>query len=67
MKKTFRFSAEITVSAVTEVVADSLAEAVEKVQERGAVLGGIGTGANIAEEWVVEEVDGEVQNIHESS
>ena len=66
MKK-YRLTAEVTVSAITVVSANSLAEAIEKAQERAAVLGGIGTGANIAEEWVVEEIDGEVQNIHESS
>lgn len=40
-------------------------EAVAIVEERQAVIGGLHSGANENESWVIEEADGSVANIHE--
>ena len=56
---------EVTVSALTVVEADSLKEAIEIAEGREAVLGGINSGFDDSEYWVIEEADGIPQNIHE--
>jgi hypothetical protein len=59
----FRFSAAVTVSAYTEVEADTQEEALEEAEGRDVVIGGLHTGADPGETWVIEEADGIPQNI----
>ena len=62
MKK-WNLSALVGVSAYTEVEAETKAEAIEIAQGRLPTLGGMGSGADPQEEWVIEEADGMPQNI----
>ena len=57
MKK-YKLRATVTVSAWTEVEATSLAEAIEKAEDRTVAWRDDG-GATPDEEWIVEELDGE--------
>ncbi len=64
MTQKFNLYGEITVSAYTTVIADSLEQAIEIATQRDAVIGGICSGADPCMEWVVEEMDGEVTKIY---
>jgi hypothetical protein len=57
----FTVTAHITVSAVTHIEAATREEARELAGERDAVWGGINSGANSSEQFVVEELDGEIE------
>lgn len=57
MKK-YKLRATVTVSAWTEVEANSLDEAIEKAENRTVAWRDDG-GATPDEEWIVEELDGE--------
>ncbi len=60
----FLFHAEVTVSAFTVVEADSLEEATRIAKDRDdVVLGGIQSGAEETEQWVIEDADGFPNNI----
>ena len=60
----FQLSASVTVSALTEVEADTLEEAIEIAKGREAAIGGNGTGVYPNENWVIEDADGSPENIH---
>jgi hypothetical protein len=60
----FRLSADVTVSAFTIVEADTLEAAIAIAEDRAAVIGGIGTGEDENENWIIEEADGLPKNIH---
>ena len=62
----FNLSAAVGVSAYTTVEADTLEEAIAIAERREVVLGGVGSGARPEESWVVEECDGEPENIHQT-
>lgn len=55
---TFNLGARVTVSAYTIVEADTLEQAIEIARERQVVLGGIASGSNDEEQWVIEDADG---------
>ena len=59
----YKLSAAVTVSAYTEVEAESLEEAIEIAEDRDCVIGGIGTGSLPSESWIIEEADGMAQDI----
>lgn len=59
----YYLSAQVTVSAVTRVEADSVEEAMGIAESRDVVLGGIGSGAEADEQWIVEDADGTPENI----
>lgn len=59
----FTCFAVVEVTAVTLVEADTAAEAIEIARDRPVVIGGNGSGADIDTEWVVEEADGEPNEI----
>jgi hypothetical protein len=59
----FNLSSAITVSAFTVVEADTLEAAIEIAEGRQAVIGGINSGESKYESWIVEEADGEPQDI----
>ena len=61
--KEYIFTAEVTVSASTRVNANSEDEAREIVEGRNVKIGGWGSGISDKNVWVVEEADGEAQNI----
>jgi len=61
MTKEYTFSASITISATTEVEAESYEEALAKVQDREPEL--IISQGEIDEDWIVGEIDGEPTNI----
>lgn len=60
---TFTLSCKVTVSAYTEVQAASPEEAIKIARARTVELGGAGSGAYPAEFWVIEEADGEPNQI----
>lgn len=60
----FRLSCAVTVSACTEVEADSLAEAIAIAESREVVLGGLHSGADETEQWIIEDADGDPTGIH---
>lgn len=62
----FKLGCLVTVSAYTAVEALTLAEAIKIVEEREMVIGGIGTGTDQNEQWIVDEVDGEPMGITSS-
>lgn len=57
--KTFKFSCQVTVSAFTEVEAETLEAAMEEAASRQVIVGGINSGALSREEWIINEPDGE--------
>jgi hypothetical protein len=61
----YRLGCVIGVSAVTEVEAESEAEAIEIAKVRQAVISAHGEG-DVSEQWLVEEADGEPDEIHVS-
>ncbi len=61
--KVFKLSAAITVSAYTEVEAESLEEAIDLANSRTACLLGSGYGPD--EFWIVGDADGMAQDIKE--
>lgn len=58
----FDLTASVTVSAITRVVADSLAEAIEIAKERSVTVDPLGR-ADRSEVWLIEEADGEPDDI----
>lgn len=61
----FKLGASVTLSAYTEVDADSLEEAIEEAKGREVVIGGLHSGARAGESWIIEDADGEAVEIHE--
>ena len=61
----FRLSAMVTVSASTTVEAETLEEAIALSESRDVLLGGIGRGVDENESWIIEDTDGEPQEIKE--
>ena len=60
----YRLSAGVTVSAYTEVEADSLEDAIDIASSREVVLGGTQSGADESEEWVIDDADGIPMDIY---
>ena len=62
----FTLYATVTVSAYTIVEADSEEEAIAKVIDEGMspVIGGMNSGEDPEESWIVDDADGEPENIH---
>ncbi len=59
----FKLGCHVTVSAYTVVEADSLDEAIAQSYGREVVLGGLHSGALPEESWVIDDADGDPQNI----
>jgi hypothetical protein len=60
----FKLSSHVTVSAYTEVEADTLEEAIKISERRDVVLGGPGSGAYPDESWIIDDADGAPTDIH---
>jgi len=54
----FMMSAAVTVSAYTEVEADSLEEAIEIARDRNCELGFNGCGYEPNDYWIIDSADG---------
>lgn len=62
----YRLNCMVTVSARTEVEAESLEEAISIAEERPVELYVRGGHLDSSEFWLIEEGDGAPSNIHES-
>lgn len=62
----FELSAAVTVSAYTTVEADTLEKAIEIAEGREAAIGGMGTGVNALDSWVIDDADGMPMEIAEA-
>lgn len=56
--KTFNLGCKVTVSAYTEIEAETLEDAIAIGKSRQVVIGGTGTGALPDESWLITEADG---------
>jgi hypothetical protein len=63
----FHLADHITVSAYTVVEAETIEDAIKTAEGRLAVIGGPGSGYEDDEHWIIEEADGEVENIHDAN
>ena len=61
--KTFHLSASVTVSAYTQVRAETLEEAIQIAEGRDVVLDFNGSGESPSESWCISEPDGSPDNI----
>ena len=61
----FRLGALVTVSAYTEVEAETLEDAIAEAAGREIVLGSLHNGSDKSEQWVIDAADGEPTNIPE--
>jgi hypothetical protein len=59
----FTLTCRITVSATTIVDSDTLENAIAEASDRGCVLHFVGSGTDPNEDWCVDEIDGEPENI----
>ena len=64
--KTFKLSAQITISIYTEVKAKNLKEAISESENRGVEAYQWGAHEQSSEIWVSDEYDGEPEDIQES-
>lgn len=62
--KFYKFGCVVTVSAYTEIEAASEEEALKIASSRGVVIGGIGSGNMADESWIIDDPDGEPQDIY---
>lgn len=58
----FKLTAPITVTAYTEVEADTIEKAREIAAGRSAVIGGPMSGYDASEHWIIDDADGEVSH-----
>lgn len=54
----FKFSAKVTVSAYTEVEADTETAAREEAESRDVAIGGLHSGNYPTESWIIDDADG---------
>lgn len=59
----FKLSAMVTVSAFTTVDAETLEDAIVEAESRPVVIGGINSRESRLESWIIDEADGEPQEI----
>lgn len=59
----YKFSAKVTVSAYTEVEADTEEEARAEAESRDVVLGGLNSGNEPDESWIIDDADGTPEDI----
>ncbi len=60
----FKLGCSVTVSAYTEVEADTLEEAQRQAANRDVVIGGLHSGYHPQEHWIIDEADGSPEGIH---
>lgn len=59
----FAVYAHVTCTAFTLVEAETAEDAIKIAKDRGVVLGGVGSGADSSDTFVIDEADGEPENI----
>jgi hypothetical protein len=59
----FKLNARVTVSAYTEVDADSLEDAIKIATKRDVALGGPGNDSYPDESWIIDDADGVPRDI----
>lgn len=59
----YKLSCQITVSAYCEVEAENEDEAIEKAKDMQPAMHFLGSGTSAAENWLVEDIDGEPDKI----
>ena len=59
----FILTAQVTVSTYTAIEAETLEEAIKISEDRDVVIGGNCSGESEEFSWIVEEIDGEPENI----
>ena len=59
----FTLVSKVTVSAYTEVEAETIDDAIKIASQRQAAIGGVGTGTLPDEMWIVDDIDGEPYDI----
>ena len=59
----FKLTSAVTVSAFTTVEADTLEDAIALAEDRPVVIGGINSGEDPLESWIIEEADGSALDI----
>jgi hypothetical protein len=62
----YHLSASVTVSAYTIVEAESLEKAIEISRDREVAIGLLHTSNDPHYQWIIEDADGQAQDIHES-
>lgn len=62
----FKLNAHVTVSAYTEVEAETLEQAIEEARSRSVEIGDERSGYSPSEHWLVTEADGEPMEITQS-
>lgn len=65
MIKTFKFAGKVTISVYTTVEAETLEDALEIANEKALMDITHTGGATEETEWMADELDGEVFDIHE--
>jgi hypothetical protein len=60
---TYKFAAQVTVSAYTTVEAPNEAAAREVADERSVEFGGLNSGYDENDSWIIDEPDGRPDNI----
>ncbi|HBU29104.1 MAG TPA: hypothetical protein DEB56_05175 [Thiobacillus sp.] len=60
----FNLSCKVTVSAYTEVEAATLEEAIAEAGSRDVAIGGLHTGNEPDEVWIIDDADGCPEDIH---
>lgn len=60
----FILGCKVTVSAYTEVEAATLEEAIAEAKCRDVVIGGLHTGNEPDESWIIDDADGSPEDIH---
>lgn len=63
----FKLGCHVTVSAYTEIDADTLEDAMAEAADREMAIGGNGSGMDADEYWIVDDIDGAPENIHDES
>lgn len=61
----FKLGCRVTVSAYTEVEADTLEEAIKEAEGRDVVISGLHSGNGPDEAWIIDDADGSPEDIHE--
>ena len=63
----YKLTSQITVSAYCEVEAESESEALKKAAELTPAMHFNGSGTNVEENWLVEDIDGEPREVRVES
>jgi len=63
----FKLGCRVTVSAYTEIEAETGEEAIAEAKGRYVAIGGLHSGVGRDEAWIIDEADGEATDIYVES